>query len=86
MIETTENLENMTEELDTTLKPIDIITVAEKILDKADGLLDDLIVDTQSFKQLTAALKDLNEIISRKSDHSKQIEIVFHAGPEEWNE
>lgn len=69
----------------TELTPIDIVTVAEKVLEKADGLLDELITDTQSFKQLTAALKDLNEIITRKSDNTHEIEIVFHAGPEAWN-
>ncbi len=67
------------------LTPLDIATVAEKVLEKADGLLDELIVDTQSFKQLTAALKDLNEIIARKTDGAHEIEIVFHAGPEAWN-
>ena len=67
------------------LTPLDIATVAEKVLEKADGLLDELITDTQSFKQLTAALKDLNEIITRKTEGVHEIEIVFHAGPEAWN-
>lgn len=84
----TEAMEKPTKELaqDITLESIDIVTVAEKVLEKADELLDELIVDTQSFKQITAALKDLNDIITRnEEDKIKEIEILLHAGPEEWN-
>ena len=70
---------------ETHFETIDIISVAKKVLEKADGMLDELIEDTQSFKQLTAALKDLNEIISRKTDEIQQFEIVLHAGSEDWN-
>ena len=84
----TEAMEKPTKGLpqDITLESIDIVTVAEKVLEKADALLDELIVDTQSFKQITAALKDLNDIITRnEEDKIKEIEILLHAGPEEWN-
>ena len=86
------------------------------IIDAADALLTKLIdtvetmevVDSQSLKHFTSALKDLKEIKGDKSeldrkeqearianlrrqaeadnDKSSDIEIVFEAGPEEWNE
>ena len=89
---------------------------ALSIIDAADALLTKLIdtvesmevVDSQSLKHFTSALKDLKEIKGDKSeldrreqearianlrrqaeadnDKSSDIEIVFEAGPEEWNE
>lgn len=86
------------------------------IIDAADTLLTKLIdtveamevVDSQSLKHFTSALKDLKDIKGEKSeidrreqearianlrrqaeadnDKSSDIEIVFEAGPEEWNE
>jgi transposase-like protein len=48
-------------------KAVDIIDVADKLLGKIDKLMDTMVVDTQSFKQLTSALKDLKEIKGYKS-------------------
>ena len=67
-----------------------------------------MVVDTQSFKQLTSALKDLKEIkgykspkdleeqdarinklrkeAEREDDTTNEIEVVFKAGEEAWNE
>ena len=44
-----------------------IIDVADKLLDKIAELMEDMVVDTQSLKQLTSALKDLKEIKGYKS-------------------
>jgi vacuolar-type H+-ATPase subunit I/STV1 len=49
-------------------KAVDIIDVADKLLDKIEELADTLVVDTQSLKQLTSALKDLKEIKGYKSE------------------
>ena len=89
-------------------KAVDIIDVADRLLDKMTELMDTMVVDTQSFKQLTSALKDLKEIKGYKSqadmreqearinklikdaekedDTTNEIEIVFKAGEEAWNE
>ena len=89
-------------------KAVNIIDVADKLLGKISELMDSMVVDTQSFKQLTSALKDLKEIKGYKSakdleeqeariaklrkeaekedDTTNEIEIVFNAGPEAWNE
>lgn len=48
-------------------KAVDIIDVADKLLEKASELMETMVVDTQSFKQLTSALKDLKEIKGYKS-------------------
>ena len=48
-------------------KAVDIIDVADKLLDKMSELMETMVVDTQSFKQLTSALKDLKEIKGFKS-------------------
>ena len=49
-------------------KAVDIIDVANKLLGKIAELMDDLVIDTQSMKHLTSALKDLKEIKGFKSD------------------
>jgi hypothetical protein len=89
-------------------KAIDIIDVADKLLDKITEIMDSAVTGTQSIKNLTSALKDLKEIKGYKSeadmreqeariaklrkeaekedDTTNEIEIVFNAGPEEWNE
>lgn len=89
-------------------KAVDIIDVADKLLNKITELMDTMVVDTQSFKQLTSALKDLKEIkgyksdadmreqearinklrkeAEREDDTTNEVEIVFKAGEEEWNE
>lgn len=89
-------------------KAVDIIDVADKLLDKMTELMDTMVVDTQSFKQLTSALKDLKDIKGYKSaadmreqearinklikdaekddDTTNEVEIVFKAGEEAWNE
>ena len=89
-------------------KAIDIIDVADKLLGKLSELMETMVVDTQSFKQLTSALKDLKEIkgykseadmreqearinklrkeAEREDDTTNEIEIVFKAGEEAWNE
>lgn len=48
-------------------KAVDIIDVADKLLGKISELMDTMVVDTQSFKQLTSALKDLKDIKGYKS-------------------
>lgn len=48
-------------------KAIDIIDVADKLLAKLSELMDNVPLDTQSFKQLTSALKDLKDIKGYKS-------------------
>jgi len=48
-------------------KAVDIIDVADKLLEKASELMETMVVDTQSFKQLTSALKDLKDIKGYKS-------------------
>lgn len=45
-----------------------IADVADKLLDKISELMDTMVVDTQSVKHLTSALKDLKEIKGIKSD------------------
>ena len=89
-------------------KAVDIIDVADKLLGKLSELMETMVVDTQSFKQLTSALKDLKEIkgyksdadmreqearinklrkeAEREDDTTNEIEIVFKAGEEAWNE
>lgn len=89
-------------------KAVDIIDVADKLLGKITELMDTMVIDTQSFKQLTSALKDLKEIkgykseadmreqearinklrkeAEREDDTTSEIEIVFKAGEEAWNE
>ena len=89
-------------------KAVNIIDVADKLLGKLTELMDTVVIDTQSFKQLTSALKDLKEIkgykseadmreqearinklrkdAEREDDTTNEIEIVFNAGPGEWNE
>jgi hypothetical protein len=48
-------------------KAVDIIDVADKLLAKATELME-MPLTTQSFKQLTSALKDLKEIKGYKTD------------------
>lgn len=56
-------------------KAVDIVSVADKLLDKIGELADTLVVDTQTLKQLTSALKDIKEIKGYKSeaDHLEQM-------------
>ena len=87
-----------------------IHSVADKLLAKIEAMVDsDDALDTKRIRALTAAVKDLKEIQSVRSDLDKQeqearianlrkqaekdddddtnvIEVVFAAGPEEWNE
>jgi hypothetical protein len=49
-------------------KAVDIIDVADRLLEKATELMDTMVIDTQSFKQLTSALKDLKDIKGYKSE------------------
>ena len=49
-------------------KAVNIIDVADKLLGKISDLMETMVVDTQSLKQLTSALKDLKEIKGFKSD------------------
>ena len=93
-------------------KAVDIIDVADKLLDKISEFVEaiplDLMASTQAMKHLTSALKDIKDIKGIKSDAdmreqeariaklrkeaekeddtSNEIEIVFNAGPGEWNE
>ena len=86
-----------------------ILSVSDKLLNKIERMVDsDKPLDTKGIRALTAAVKDLKEIQSIKSELDKQeqearianlrrhsdkdendssmIEVVFAAGPEEWNE
>lgn len=91
-------------------KATDIVDVADKLLEKIFGMLDDEGADynTQNIKNLTSALKDLKEIKGFKSEADIReqeariaklqreaeredgamgdIEVVFKAGEEAWNE
>jgi FMN phosphatase YigB (HAD superfamily) len=49
-------------------KAIDIIDVADKLIDKIYELIDDSLKNPQGIKNLTSALKDLKEIKGIKSD------------------
>lgn len=48
-------------------KAVDIIDVADTLLAKVTDIMETMVVDTQSFKQLTSALKDLKDIKGYKS-------------------
>ena len=85
-----------------------IHTVADKLLNKIEALVDRPGIMPKDVRSLVAAVKDLKEIQSIKSDLDEQeqkarianlrrnvekdeeesstIEVVFAAGPEEWNE
>ena len=88
-----------------------IHSVADKLLQKIEAMVDsDEPLDTKGIRALTAAVKDLKEIQSVRSELDRQeqearianlrknaekddddtadgvIEVVFAAGPEEWNE
>ena len=49
-------------------KAVDIIDVADKLLGKISEIMDEIVLDTQSMKQLTSALKDLKDIKGIKSE------------------
>ena len=86
-----------------------IHSVADKLLLKIEAMVESgRPLDTKGIRALTAAVKDLKEIQSVRSDLDRQeqqaridklraesqkneetaqtIEVVFAAGPEEWNE
>ena len=86
-----------------------IHSVADKLLQKIEAMVDaDEPLDSKGIRALTAAVKDLKEIQSVRSELDKQeqearianlrrqvdkdnegtgtVEVVFDAGPEEWNE
>ena len=47
---------------------VDIVDVANKLLGKISEIVDEIVLDTQSMKQLTSALKDLKDIKGIKSE------------------
>lgn len=49
-------------------KAVDIIDVADKLLGKISEIMDEIVLDTQSMKQLTSALKDLKDIKGIKTE------------------
>lgn len=55
-----------------TKRAVTIISVADKLLEKALELAEIGITDTQGLKHLTSALKDLKEIKGLKSDADKR--------------
>ena len=86
-----------------------IHSVADKLLLKIEAMVESgQPLDTKGIRALTAAVKDLKEIQSVRTDLDKQeqearianlrkqakkdddtadiVEVVFAAGPEEWNE
>lgn len=90
-------------------KAVNIIDVADKLVEKIYEMLSADVTNAQSIKNLTSALKDLKDIKGYKSakdleeqdariaklrkeaerdDDSgvTEIEVVFKAGEEEWNE
>ena len=90
-----------------TKKAVDIIDVADKLLEKIEAVAE-MVSDPDSIKKLTSAIKDLKDIkgiksdadmreqearinklrkdAEREDDTTNEIEIVFNAGPGEWNE
>ena len=74
-------------------KATDIADVADKLLEKIEEIVEK-VSDPDSIKKLTSAIKDLKDIkgikfrkdAEREDDTTKEIEIVFNAGPGEWNE
>lgn len=88
-------------------KAVDIIDVADKLLEKIEAVVA-MVSDPDSIKKLTSAIKDIRDIKGVKSDAdireqeariaklrkeaekeddtTNEIEIVFNAGPGEWNE
>lgn len=93
-------------------RAVRILTVADKLLDKIEAMVDTVEpedMSPKSIRALTAAVKDLREIQGIKSELDSEeqrarianlrkqaekddaggadvIEVVFAAGPEEWNE
>lgn len=88
---------------------VKINAVADKLLRKLSDAIDRAeVIDGQTIKQFTSALKDIKDIKGEKSridikeqkariaklqkdvqkdnDAVNEIEVVFMAGPEEWNE
>ena len=87
-------------------KAVDIIDVADKLLEKIEQVAE-MVSDPDSIKKLTSAIKDIREIkgvktakdleeqdariaklrkdAERDNDTTNEVEIVFNAGPEEWN-
>ena len=53
-------------------KAIDIIDVADKLIDKIYELIDDSLKNPQGIKNLTSALKDLKEIKGIKSEADRR--------------
>lgn len=53
-------------------KAVDIIDVADKLLDKIYEVMDSAVTGTQSIKNLTSALKDLKEIKGYKSEADRR--------------
>jgi transposase-like protein len=90
-----------------TKKAVDIINVADKLLEKIEAAAE-RFSDPDSIKKLTSAIKDLKDIkgiksdadmreqearieklrkdAEREDDTTNEIEIVFKAGEEAWNE
>lgn len=93
-------------------RAVRILTVADKLLDKIEAMVEATApedMSPKSVRALTAAVKDLREIQGIKSELDSEeqrarianlrkqaekddaggadvIEVVFAAGPEEWNE
>lgn len=87
-------------------KVVDIDDVANKLLEKIVEMAETMVVDTQSVKQLSSALKDLMVVkghpkdleeqeariaklrreAEKDDDTTNEVEVVFNAGPGEWNE
>jgi hypothetical protein len=101
--------EPTTTSLSTAIRAARIYAVADKLLDKIEYMVEgDSLLNSQSVRALTAAVKDLKEIqgikpsldrqeqearianlrkqAEREDDTVNELEVVFSAGPEEWNE
>lgn len=88
-------------------RAIDIVDVADLLLDKVKEVAENIPLDTKAIKELTSALKDLKDIKGYKSpkdleeqearidklrreamrdaDSTSEVEVVFDAGPGDWN-
>lgn len=66
-----------------------LIEASDLLLCKVVELLEDnegLPINSQSMKHISGVLRDVKEIQMIKSEAANVIEVVFAAGPEEWNE
>ena len=67
----------------------DLYDAAGELLAKIrENIKTDKMTNSQSIKHYSSALKDLRDLMGIKTedDGETEIEVIFAAGPEEWNE